>query len=196
MLALDLMGEVSMRKIIFFTMLFCLFSARAQEWSPAQVFVASDSVRPGARLPVAVKLSLSEGWHTYALEPGDFGMAPSFRWSGVDGLKQFDWQFAPAKTFQSDLGTSYGYDGSVVFLSEIELPDTLQIGQRIELTAALSWMICSDRCVLQRDSKAVVLTVAPSSSPPTSEWDELIRTSAWGRLKKGPGAGLPQKGVL
>ena len=167
------------RHIVSALMVLIALSAAAEELSSAQVFTAYGTVRPGDRLPVAVKLTVAEGWHTYAKEPGDSGMPPSFKFSGVEGIEVAEWQFPPAKAFKDSIGTSYGYEHEVVLLSDILIPETVKAGSSVELTAKLSWMICRDACVFQRDTQTIAVQTGTATSEPTAEWLALLKESGW-----------------
>lgn len=145
--------------------------------SSAEVFVAYTTVQPGGRLSVAVKISVADGWHTYAKEPGDFGMPPSIKISGVDGLEVSEWRFPPPETFADSAGTSYGYEHEVVLFSDVLIPETVLVGQTIELTASFKWMICKDICVFQQGTQTIIVQVGETPSEPTAEWKSLLKES-------------------
>jgi thiol:disulfide interchange protein DsbD len=150
-----------------------------EDFSSAQVFAATDTVKPGDRLPVAVKLTVAKGWHTYAKEPGDSGMPPSFTFSGLDGIQVSEWKFPPAKTFTDSIGTSYGYEDQVVLLGEVLIPKDVEEGRTVELTVKLSWMICKDICVFQQDTQTLTFRTGSTPSKPSAEWVKLIKDSYW-----------------
>lgn len=156
-------------------------SVRAEETlSFAQVYAAYETVRPGDWLPVAVKFNMAEGWHTYAKEPGDSGMPPSTTFSGPEGLRVSEWRFPNPESFTDSVGTSYGYDGHVVLLSEVLIPETASDGSVIELTADIKWMICRDICVFQTGTQTISVRVERGSSmETTAEWKRLLQKSRW-----------------
>lgn len=166
-------------------MLLLTLSGMAEEsLSNAQVFTAYETVRPGERLPVAVKLTMAEGWHTYAREPGDSGMPPSIVFSGVVGLEVSDWRFPPPKTFADLVGTSYGYEHEVVLLSEVLIPETVPEGLTIKLTASISWMICRDICVFKQETQTVSVKSGSVSSGPSVQWQSLLKENGLQKSKK------------
>lgn len=162
--------------------------------STAQVIVAFDEVKPGDELLLAVVFNMAEGWHTYAEEPGDAGMPPEIRISGLEGLKTGPWRFPPAQTFTDDLGSYYGYEGQVALLGSVNLPESLPIGQRIKLDIELDWMICLDICVLLRDSQKLTITMAEQSGAPGDKWRRILEAGGWAtRGNAGMGAETPGK---
>jgi len=148
--------------------------------SAVHVYTASERVRPGQRVPVAVQITVADGWHTYAEEPGDSGMPPSITIRGPDGLEVGKWRFPAPQTFTDSVGTSYGYEHQVVLLSELLIPETVPDGTQIQLTADINWMICRDICVFQTGSQTVLLWADTGASmAPSSEWKQLLEESRW-----------------
>lgn len=155
-------------------------SAPAEEQlSAVEFYAAYETVRPGDRLPVAIQITVEEGWHTYAEEPGDSGMPPSIQISGVDGLEISGWRFPPHQTFTDEVGTSYGYEHQVVLLSEVRIPETAVPGTRLELSAEVSWMICRDICVFQKGARMLSVEVGTVSSGPSRAWTEMLNAGRW-----------------
>ena len=148
--------------------------------SSVRVYTANESVRPGDRVPIAVQLTVADGWHTYAKEPGDSGMPPSIAISGPEGLTVGEWRFPPPQTFIDSVGTTYGYEHQVVLLSDLQIPENVADGTVIELTADIQWMICRDICVFQTGSQTLFLRVESLAAPePSSEWKRLLEESRW-----------------
>lgn len=155
-------------------------SARAgQDLSSVQVYAARETVRAGEWLPVAVRVTVAEGWHTYAKDPGDFGMPPSITFSGLEGLSVAEWRFPPPETFSDSSGTSYGYAHQVVLLSEVLIPQTALIDQPIELTVLIKWMICRDICVFKTDTQTISVQCGAVSSKPSAAWQSLLKEGGW-----------------
>jgi thiol:disulfide interchange protein DsbD len=162
---------------ITFVLLGFLSGNADENLSSAEVFAAYETVRPGDRLPVAVKLTLADGWHTYAKEPGDFGMPPSFVFSGVEGLDVSEWRFPPPETFTDSVGTSYGYEHEVVLFSDVLIPEAVLQGSTIELNVVMKWMICRDVCVFQKGTQTIAVQSGAVSSGPSAEWTSLLKES-------------------
>jgi DsbC/DsbD-like thiol-disulfide interchange protein len=193
-------GGALMNRIFHFVVLTAVvltavFACGADEpLSLVQFFAAYKTVRPGDRLPVAVKITVAEGWHTYSKEPGDSGMPPSIRISGIDGLEVGGWRFPPPQTFTDSVGTTYGYEKNVVLFSEVLIPETVPVGISIGLTASINWMICRDVCVFQKDAQTVAVQSGTASSGPSAEWQSLLKNSGWEKpYGESTGNSLPGK---
>lgn len=169
------------------------FGGGNRELSQAEVHVATEAVRAGDRVPIAVRLVMADGWYTYAEEPGDAGMPPSIRIEGLSGLETGAWRFPPEERFEDAMGISFGYKGEVVLLNELLLPDGLDVGMEVELTVHINWMICLDVCVLMRDVQSVSFQVAERTGEPGESWQRLLEGGGWtasgetGQGTKGPG---------
>lgn len=155
---------------------FYSFSEESQKtFSTAEVFSAYEVVRPGERLPLAVRITVEDGWHTYAEEPGDSGMPPSIEVTGPNGIETSTWRFPPSQIFTDSSGTTYGYEHEVVLLGEVMIPDTLAQGVTLQLNASLQWMICRDVCVFLEDATVITVRTGPESSGPSEKWVEFVK---------------------
>jgi thiol:disulfide interchange protein DsbD len=162
--------------------------------SQAAVFTAFKTVKPGDLLPLAVRLTMADGWHTYAEEPGDSGMPPSILIKGPEGLEQQAWRFPPPEKFTDRSGTTYGYEKSVVLIGCVHIPASLPEGKTIELTAELQWMICRDLCIFLQDEQTLTVQTGAVSSEPSPEWTAQLETGGWADLiKSGQGTAVPGK---
>lgn len=173
------------RGVILFTAGVVLLSAalaRAagpRDLSRVELFAAYEIVRPGDLLPLAVRITVADGWHTYAENPGDSGMPPSIRISGPVPLETAPWQFPPPQAFKDAAGTSYGYEKSVVLLGGVRIPGTVAPGEEIELKADLDWMICRDMCVFLQDSLTLRVRTGEAASAARPQWNALLKESGW-----------------
>lgn len=150
-----------------------------RDLSRLEVFAGYEEVRAGDRLPVAVRLIVSEGWYTYAEEPGDSGMPPSIRVSGPEGIETSSWRFPSAQAFTDSMGTSYGYKNEVVLLGEVLIPHSLDEGSRFDLVFSVNWMICRDVCVLMRDTATLSLRVSGRTGELGPGWAKLLTGGGW-----------------
>ncbi len=79
----------------------------------ATLITESDSVGPGGRVRIALRLRLAEGWHTYWRNPGEAGvpteLSPSLSAGATAGA--IEWP-APSRVSEGDI-TTYGYSGEV-----------------------------------------------------------------------------------
>lgn len=166
----------------------------AEELSSISVYTAFGTVKPGDAVPVAVEISVADGWHTYAREPGDSGMPPSISITGYDGIEIAEWRFPPHKKFIDASGTTYGYEERVVLISEIQIPAALDVGELLQFEVAVDWMICRDICIWKQDMVNLDIRTGDETGVPVNEWWNLLEAGGWaGRTNMKSRAMMPAK---
>jgi DsbC/DsbD-like thiol-disulfide interchange protein/cytochrome c biogenesis protein CcdA len=147
----------------------------------ATMITDADSVAPGGRVRIALRLRLADGWHTYWHNPGEAGvpveLTPSLSPGATSG--PIEWP-APGRMSEGPI-TTYGYTGEVV------LPVTVTLAPGVnavsgELTA--HWLVCKEICVPEEASFPIALTAgsgAPSAEAPLFKAHDLAvpRASPW-----------------
>ncbi|WP_019903600.1 protein-disulfide reductase DsbD domain-containing protein [Methylobacterium sp. 77] len=93
--------------------------AAASAWigdarASVRLITATDSVSAGSQLEAGLEFRFGDGWHGAWRSPGDAGLAPTFDWSGSDGLvlESIDWP-APRRLTVGDLQT-FVYESGVI----------------------------------------------------------------------------------
>jgi len=147
----------------------------------ATLITDSDSVVPGGRVRVALRLRLAEGWHTYWQNPGEAGVPTEIVATLSPGAAagQIEWP-APGRTLEGSVMT-YGFSGEVI------LPLSVTLAQGVsavsgEVTA--HWLACKDICVPEEASFPIALeagTGAPSAQMPLFKAHDrgVPRASPW-----------------
>lgn len=161
------------------TVKFCLLAAFL---SPAAAFalsgnvVATDqvkahlasevsSVAPGQSFWVALEFGIRDGWHTYWRNPGDSGQATSVKWRLPEGFTAGDIVWTAPHRFEIPPLVNYGYSGHAVHLIPITAPKDLKAGVAI-LSAAASWLVCSNVCIPQDAQLELKLPVSAKPGAP------------------------------
>ena len=161
------------------TVQFCLLAAFL---SPAAAFalsgnvVATDqvkahlasevsSVAPGQSFWVALEFGIRDGWHTYWRNPGDSGQATSVKWRLPEGFTAGDIVWTAPHRFEIPPLVNYGYSGHAVHLIPITAPKDLKAGVAI-LSAAASWLVCSNVCIPQDAQLELKLPVSANPGAP------------------------------
>ncbi len=70
---------------------------------------------------------------------------------------------------------SYGYDGTNYFITEITAPKTLNIGEKLSITANAAWQICKVSCI-QEEAKHKLQIIAAEKTQPNPYYLEEIST--------------------
>ncbi|MBS4076430.1 thioredoxin family protein [Ameyamaea chiangmaiensis] len=150
----------------------------------ATLITDSDSIAPGARLGVALRLALRPGWHTYWLNPGDAGEAPTLDVSLGGGAKgtggTIEWP-TPRRILESGL-MAYAYVDDVVLPLHVDATaaDGAPDGD-VTIKAHAAWLVCADVCVPEKADFALTLrhgAPGPSAQAPLFARAEAARPVA------------------
>lgn len=121
------------------------------------------AVEPGRPFHVALRMVIREGWHTYWKNSGDAGMPLRVAWNLPGGFSAgpIEWP-TPDRLPEKDLMT-YGYEGEVILLIEIQTPRKLA-EDSVTIAGAFEWLECADICL--PGSAALSLSLPVRSGPP------------------------------
>ncbi|MDP4535691.1 protein-disulfide reductase DsbD family protein [Alkalimonas collagenimarina] len=122
------------------------------------------SVSPGQSFLVALHLLPQEHWHTYWLNPGDSGMPTSIQWQLPDGVEVSGIQWPTPEAFSIPPLMNYGFEGSTVLLSEVQVPADYS-GTSLLLKANASWLVCEEICIPGDMTLELPLAVARQAVP-------------------------------
>ncbi|PYD69686.1 protein-disulfide reductase DsbD family protein [Komagataeibacter swingsii] len=136
-----------------------------------------DTYRPGRPLHVGLRLRLAPGWHTYWLNPGDAGDAPTLDVTATGGAtgqaSTIEWP-TPRVLHDGPL-TSYAYTGDVLLPATL----TLAAGEGdgpVTLNARAAWLVCAEVCVPENGRFS--LTLPRGEARPSAEVPSFARAAA------------------
>ncbi len=129
-----------------------------------ELIPASTRVEPGSVLTVALRLKPDVHWHTYWKNPGDSGLATRIEWELPEGFEAGPIQW-PTPT-RIDVGplANYGYDGEVLLLTDIRVPQSLPA--EVPIGASASWLVCEEICIPGDADFALTLLAGPAAPHP------------------------------
>jgi thiol:disulfide interchange protein DsbD len=110
------------------------------------------AVEPGKPLTVGVRLTMSDGFHTYWRNPGDSGLATTIQWKR--GLKAGEIQWPYPERLADSTGAAYVYNKEATLLIDIPGYDG-----KFPIAAKVGWLECKDVCV--PGEAEVTLAAAP-----------------------------------
>lgn len=159
------------------------FAAPEEQPVTAELIAAQTSIQPGGTTQIGVLFRMEEGWHIYAEEPGEAGLATSVSWSVPASVSVDSLQWPPPQAFAEpgDIRT-FGYEGAVVLPSLLRLAsdqpeaDPPLAGAdphgTLPITAEVSWLACRDICIPGSATLALVLPISPHPPEPSAyaEW--------------------------
>jgi thiol:disulfide interchange protein DsbD len=149
--------------------------------STATLITESDSVVPGGRVRIALRLILANGWHTYWHNPGEAGVPTELTAALSPGATPgpIEWP-APGRITEGPV-TTYGFSGDVVLPISVTLASGISAFSG-EVTA--HWLVCKDICVPEEASFPIALPTgtgaASAQAPLFKAHDQIVpRVSPW-----------------
>jgi thiol:disulfide interchange protein DsbD len=140
----------------------CVLNASFQTPKPqhARLSLVSEhsTVVPGGSEWVGIRFELEAGWHVYWTNPGDSGEPPKITWSVPSGIQLGALQFPPPKRIADHGMTDYGYDGSVVLLSQLTISRNFP-SNKGEISGDVRYLVCREVCVPGKDHLRLSLDV-------------------------------------
>ena len=149
------------------------FAAPEEQPVTAELIAAQTSIQPGGTTQIGVLFRMEEGWHIYAEEPGEAGLATSVSWSVPASVSVGPLQWPPPQAFvePGDIRT-FGYEGAVVLPSLLRLAREADPRGTLPITAEVSWLACRDICIPGSATLTLVLPISPHPPAPSAhaEW--------------------------
>lgn len=153
------------------------FAPQASPHIEAELFSETRAPKPGERVRIAIRMTPERGWHGYWINPGDSGLPVSVEWKAPAGVR-FGELRHPAPTLLDILGiASYVHEGPFTLLTTMTVPDGLESGAALPITARLNWLACSDTlCVPESASLSTTLRVGDGA--PDAQSAVIVRQAA------------------
>jgi DsbC/DsbD-like thiol-disulfide interchange protein len=140
------------------------------------------AVQPGSQVNVGIQFVTDKGWHIYWQNPGDSGEPPKIQWQLPAGVIPGTLEWPIPKRLNTSAGADYGYEGTTVLLSALQIPPTARPGTTMELGGELRWLVCHDICVPQRSQLRVPIRIASATT--VDDAAHLLLRSAAERIPK------------
>jgi thiol:disulfide interchange protein/DsbC/DsbD-like thiol-disulfide interchange protein len=147
----------------------CSSPAMAMESAPvssartvASLVTDTDAMHPGTPFRVALRLRLSDGWHTYWKNPGDAGVAPELTLEVPEGTLQSPIDWPTPRRVQEGPVMTYAYTGDLL----LPVTVTTRGDAPATIRAHAQWLVCKDICVPEEADFSLTLPLGqPSPSP-------------------------------
>ena len=133
--------------------------------STIELLTESNSIEPGDEFLVGFKFSLSPGWHTYWVNPGDAGEGASIKWNLPRDVKASKILWPGPERIPVEPLITFGYEDEVVLLTKIYTSKNTDIP--LTLNALVSWYTCKEICIPQEAEVSIPIKLgfkSPSSS--------------------------------
>lgn len=135
----------------------------------ARLVADSTTLPVNGTITLALDYVAEDGWHTYFVNPGEAGLAAEFKWLLPKEAYVGDIQWPTPKTLNLLGLISYGYDGRTILLIPLHGTGDLSVGQTLNLSAKVNFLVCKDICVPESEDVAISLKVGPKSENPVPE---------------------------
>ncbi len=129
-----------------------------------ELVASTTSVEPGQIMTVALRLKPDEHWHTYWKNPGDSGLATQIDWVLPEGFKAGPIQWPAPERIDVGPLANYGYNGEVLLLTDIEVPD--RVPANVPIRADAFWLVCEEICIPGEAELTLNLPAGPAAPHP------------------------------
>lgn len=138
-----------MLKSIFITctlLLHITLAAHAENKVSTKLVSNVETAEPGVTIQVGVLFELPPRSHIYWRNPGESGFATGVEWSVDDAVEVGDLQWPAPKQFEVEgLDESYfGYTDETLLFSEVTVPKTVAVGDKLTIHVKAFWLLCLD----------------------------------------------------
>jgi thiol:disulfide interchange protein/DsbC/DsbD-like thiol-disulfide interchange protein len=149
----------------------------------AELIAEHMAARRGETLTVALRQTITPGWHTYWQNPGDSGEPTSLDWNLPAGITSGPIQWPLPEAIPVGPLTNYGYSDSLLLLTDITIP-TDAAGQSVTLSAKARWLVCKDICVPEESPVSLTLPLIDGGLSPRRSPDAAAIAAAREALPK------------
>ena len=164
--------------LIFSLFSLYLFSQPVQsEHVEVELIPEVQSIQPGGRFWVALRMKMEEHWDVYWRNPGDSGLPTKIKWTLPEGFTagEIQWPF-PEKIIMPPL-TSFGYYGEIFLLTEITVPENIKPEKPVLISAKANWLVCKEICLPGEAELSFQIPVKNETPKSDPKWIESFNSA-------------------
>lgn len=153
-------------------------------YATAVLLSESAALVPGAVSMLAVQFTIAPDWHTYWNGRSDTGFPFKAEWvlpAGFEIAGPLQWP-APKRYISPGDILDHVYEDSVSILVPVRVPASAQTGDKVTISAQLTWLVCKSACVFENGDVSVTLPIAAAGSVPAPSGDAGAFATARARL--------------
>ncbi len=136
----------------------------------AELLASRSAVAPGERIWLSLKLEMADHWHTYWKHPGDSGLPTTVAWELPEGVSISEIHWPTPQRFVVTELVSYGYENTAHLLMELQVDESVSVGETLELTGKVDWLECKEICVPGAAELKLSLPVVEEAPAETASW--------------------------
>jgi len=148
----------------------------------AELVAGTTALVPGAATPVALRLKMAPGWHTYWRNPGDSGLPTTLAWKLPAGVAAEPLEWPAPHLLPVGPLVNFGYEGEVLLPTQLSAAPTFAASGPVVLAARADWLVCKEICIPEGVDLALELPVGSAATP----------DPRWGAPLAAARAALPQ----
>jgi thiol:disulfide interchange protein DsbD len=151
-------------------------AARAQLPEPRLAAIPEyAAVAPGATFRVAVRIEIPSGWHIYWTNAGENGLASTLTWRTPSDIPAGVAVWPAPEALENASTISHILHGTVYVVTPFSVAPAAR-ARRAELTADLTWLLCSTSCLRQQGTVRAAVRV---DRPGAARGPAGARDQAW-----------------
>ena len=147
----------------------------------AKLVKEQTQAEPGKTMWIGVHFKMDEEWHLYWPGRNDTGFAPEFKVTLPEGwtLGKARWQSPNRHVSAGDI-IDYTYEDEMMVIFPLDVPTNVAVGEVAEVSMDVSWLICSDMCIPEKQSikTQIRVGVAGGSKPVATQVDNFSKARA------------------
>jgi thiol:disulfide interchange protein/DsbC/DsbD-like thiol-disulfide interchange protein len=148
-----------------------------------ELIVEHTAARRGETLTIALRQTITPGWHTYWQNPGDSGEPTAIDWSLPVDVQAGPIQWPLPEAIPVGPLMNYGYSDSLLLLTDIAVPQDA-VGQSLNLQANVRWLVCKEICVPEESPVSLNLPLIDGGLSPRRSADAAAIAAAREALPK------------
>lgn len=134
--------------------------------------IGLDAVESDSGILLGLEVQIEPGWYFSWKSLDKENAEPSIVWNLPEGFKIMPLDHEKPKRYQFLGLESYGYPDSVVFLYRLYPSNDVVVGDQVDLSADVEWLLCSNVC--QPGSERVSLSLEVDTEDVLSEASERL----------------------
>ena len=129
----------------------------------ARLVAENAATRPGDTVAVALRLTMTPGWHTYWRNPGDSGQAPTLLWDLPAGAEVSPSAWPTPQRIPYGPLVNFGYADETALLFDVKVPPDWPAGRPLPLSAEAEILVCEKICIPVTGRLATGIPTGPES---------------------------------